>query len=414
MKKIFFTLFIVALFSINQSIYAEICPIEGAPPDSIKTYIKDLRVVISNITDEAVGQEWVFPVWDKLRGWMNSIISWQDYSTEFDFYITESIFNEIPNEIRRDDRLFSREIENIERYLWFISKKWLYSAKITNPCWAIDQTKCKLKNGDAWDLIISLLDNTKKIKNSIQYSTIWKWIYETNSLILTNENLVKDIKVTYKQAKTLCSKSESGFFNTVKEKISNISLNNEIAKDWIKEWENAWKILTWLTPNQSHRLEKELLMWELWRQWVSWDQAQMIINNLNDYNKKWGYNLDNNPLTNTFNSLKNSIPTEWDSFWKSISDWFSDNATWKVTIQSLMTDDEKIEKTFSIKTNIETLYRKQEPLAQIQDLDNTKILLKIIEIHNTLWISINLLEKTIPISQKVCNDQAEGKWKCEY
>lgn len=414
MKKIFFTFFVLIILSVTQHSYAADCPIEGWPPKSIETYVKDLRKVIWNITSEALKQEWTFPIWDKLLAWMSSIISWQDYSTEFDFYITEPIFNDIPNQIRRDDKMFSREILNIERYLGQISKKWLYEAKITNPCTWVDGEKCMLKEGRAWNLIVQLLDNTKKIKNSIQYSTIWKWIYETDSLILTNQDLVKDIKITYKTSKILCSHSDWWFFKEIKKKITEISTNNKLAVEWINEWEKAWRILTWLSDNESSSLEKELLKKELSRQSVSGDQAEMILANLNNYNNKWGYSLENNPITNTYNSITNSISKEWNSFSKSISDWFTDNPKEKVSIQSLIKNEDKIDNTFSIKTDIQDLYEKQLPLSQIQDLNNTKLLWKIIDIHSSLWVNINLLEKTIPVSQKVCNDQAEAKWKCEY
>jgi hypothetical protein len=51
----------------------------------------------------------------------------------------------------------------------------------------------------------------------------------------------------------------------------------------------------------------------------------------------------------------------------------------------------------------------------MQDLDTMRILEKIINMHNNISISINTLEKTIPISEKVCCDQdSENCAVCSY
>lgn len=408
MKKILITFFVLISLSISNISYAE-CIIESWPTDSLETYIKDLRKVVTNVTREASREERWIKVRNEILRWMNSIISSQDYITEFDFYIYESIFSEIPSQIKRDDKMLSKEIENLEKYLWVLSKRWLYKVNITNAC---DWVKwyCSL-SWNAWDIIVSLLGNTKKIKNWIQISTTWKSEYDLNNLVLTNEKLVSDIKTVYKNAKSECSNADWGFFWEIKKKITDIAYNNKEAEDWIKEWQEAWSMLVWSVINKNPELEKELLAKELKRQWVPSDQAQTILDNLDKYNNWWWYSLQNNPISNTFRDISNSISTQWNSFSESISEWFWDDNKESLAIKDLINNSQKIEISNTIKNTIEKKYKEQLIFAQMQDTNTTKIVWKIISIHNSLWLSINELEKTISISEKVCCDQ--NKDKCD-
>jgi hypothetical protein len=50
----------------------------------------------------------------------------------------------------------------------------------------------------------------------------------------------------------------------------------------------------------------------------------------------------------------------------------------------------------------------------MEDLDSSEIVWKIIQMNNSIWISINTLDWTIPLSKKACNAQWQWDWKCEY
>jgi hypothetical protein len=50
----------------------------------------------------------------------------------------------------------------------------------------------------------------------------------------------------------------------------------------------------------------------------------------------------------------------------------------------------------------------------MEDLQTSEIVWKILRMNNSVSVSINTLNKTIPLSEKVCNAQWQWQGKCRY
>lgn len=417
MKKTLITFLVSILLYPTLSFWE--CRIQNSAPEELKNHVKDIRKIVSNVTSNVNTWEKsnnLKKTWKELLRWLNSMTSWQWFETEFEFSLVKPITSEIPYPIKRDDFFLKREIDNLNNYLENIAKRWYYDVYIekSEVCYWIRNCELEWK---AWDIIISLVDNTRKIRQLLQLSAVWHpWDFN-DELIIVDTGFINMIKTNYSefQVKECSESSEDWFFKQIKDAIWEISLNNELAENGTKKWTDAWDLLIWNKIEESE--EKRILEEELSRQWVWWDQNDAIMQNLDDYNNAWWFSKENNFTTNSFNKIQNSINTQWDQFSESVSSIFwkeKDSNIQKTSISNFVRTSEEIDRANNIKIIIEELYKSQIPLAQMQDLDTTKITTQVIKMHNNLWISINVLEKTIPISQKVCRDQAFWKWQCEY
>lgn len=422
MKKLFITFFIIFTSIIYPNYvfweWENSCSIKDSAPEEVLNYIKDIRKIISNISSNA---QWETRARTSTSAmmirWLNSIISWNDYKTEFDFFLVKPITDEIPYEIRRDDKYLWKEIDNLNRYLSGLARNWKYSSVIESGDICNWVENCDLK-GKAWDVVIKLIDNTRNIRSLLQLSVIGNPGSFDKKLILVDDNFKNVITTSYSadQIKN-CSDSEGWFFEQIKESIQKISWNNLAWEKSIQKWKDSWELLLGTKTDEYRQTEKRLLREELARQWVSADGTNAILENLEAYNNNWWYSMDNNLVRNSFVRISDSISSQWNSFTDSVSEVFwqsKEEQKEKVSIEELRQTSEQIDDSNKIRVEIEELYKKQIPLAQAQDLDTKRITSKLIKMHSDLWTSINTLEKTIKISQKVCNDQANWKWQCEF
>jgi hypothetical protein len=58
-----------------------------------------------------------------------------------------------------------------------------------------------------------------------------------------------------------------------------------------------------------------------------------------------------------------------------------------------------------IATKISEIYNNELPFSEKSDINTDKIRARIINMHNNLNASIEILDNTIKVSQKVCNSQ---------
>lgn len=416
MKKIFITFFILITISNPLTVFWGACSIKDSAPEELVEYIVNVRKIVSNITTNATKTDSSLKKTHNqfLRG-ANSLSSWGDYETEFEFFVVKPITSEIPAPMKRDDRYLWNEIDGLNSYIWNIVRRWYYDSFIEkkNVCSWISK-ECNLE-WTAWDIVMKLIENTSNIRHLLQLSVTWHpWDFNWN-IILVDSNFKNVITNLYSEDQVMsCSSAEGWFFEQITEAVSNISINDKYAKDGIKKWKDAWALLVWTKVDEKR--ERDLLLRELWRQWVSWDQTEAILKNLDNYNGAKWYTLENNFITNSFKWIYNSINTQIDAFAESIKKNFWTDTTKKTTsIQELTQTTQEVNNSKTIEIKIEELYKSQIPLAQMQDLDTSKITTQIIKMHADLWLSINTLEKAVPVSQKVCRDQWSNiSVKCEF
>jgi len=438
MKKIAL-LVIIILLNIPITSYASwTCLIKDKSAQVLLDYIKDNRKIIENIStwisennsNEDKNENGFFEkIWNnfkekynftELEGGFNEIFNFKWYESYAKYYAIFPISNEIPSEIKRDYDILKQENEWLISYLKSLNSSWYWKVLILNPCkWVT--VNCNYKNSNANDLVLKLIQNIYKIQDLYRLTVMWDEItIETSNLNLVSNNFIIEIEKNYnKKSSSACSDTEWWFFYQIKESISEIKLLNQEWKDWIQKWKDAWQLLIWNEPNKEAELEKKLLKDELSEKWITTDYHSIIQTNLEDYNLEW-LSINNNFITNTYDLIKSNTEAELKVFKDKILYDEIDNRIWnkpgsKLSIDWIKKLEKKAEKTKLIQEKIAIIYNNELPFAAIWDISTKNLRAKIIEAHKNVDISINTLEETKPISEKICKDQSwwnSGDWKC--
>ena len=418
-------IFIIFISSINIS-FAETktsCQIKDWQPDIIKDYLKNLRSITWKIVTESnktTNKSKSIAQSNSEMLWLyNLFTSWNNYWVEWNFWLKEPIFNNVPKEFYRDTKLLSNEINKLDNIMSRLTKKWALKNKINSNKICNWYNNCSNKLPDySWDALIQLITSTRNIKEIIQRA----WANQKNNVKLCNNVLLIEkqsclqIYKIYKNAKQECQDDKT------EKKISNINFNFRYSEEWLQAWKDAWALLLWpdwknkKELEEYHKLEKKLLNDELSRQWITWYQAEQILNNLDEYNNKDWYTKSNNPISNIAKTISNAIDpetkSELNSFLDSVADVFKDKWSKEVPISKLVELTKKNQKKSISKFDIIEIYNEQLPLAQMQDLDTSEIVGKILDMNHSVSVSINTLDKAIPLSKKACNAQWQWDTPC--
>jgi len=434
-NKILKILFVISILLLPLSSFAwdsktfGNCTIKDNSPQIINNYLKNLRKILSNLNSNIIKQA-IKEKSDSLSKnknifyseatWLwNSLTSWDDYSTEFKYWLYEPIFNNVPSQIKRDHKKISNQLDKLNNLISQYTNKWYLNIKVNGSkiCNGIDN--CKLSNYmlTSWDILIKLVSSTKNIKTLIE---LWVTDKGNNPSLCNNVFFISDSECNkiyniYYTAKQECQDTWTW------DKIKKAATNFKFAKDWIQKWKDAWALLTWNTNSDKYKkLEKKLLSQELSRQWVPTNQAAQILKNLDNYNNWKSVSIFNNPIWNITNTITNIISPEQKNelkkFKNSIFSLFTKDKKDKkeITIKELMTETTKKTKASQIKLDIEKAYQEQLPLAKMQDLDTNQVVGEIIRMNNSVIIANNTLWKTIPFSQKTCNAQWQWEGICKF
>ncbi len=431
-SRILILIYIIYLF-INTS-FADTkpeCKINDTSPKVIKNYLKNTRKIINKLNSEIAKnhtnkqnswQKWKnqwISEWSHLSNkalWLfNSLTSWNDYTLEFDYRLYDPIFNNIPFQINRDVKQLSNQNNQLENLISILTKKWYLDTQLnSNICQWIPN--CNL-SWEAWQIIISIIQSTKNIKTLIeQWATHNKKnINLCKKVLFINNQDCNNIYKIYYDAKNECQ--DTWTWDKIKKSAENFKLSSNSTKEWIE----AWNLLTWNSNSTEYQeLEKKLLRQELSRQWLSWNQAKQIMNNLKTYNNKnsplSGHWFFNHPLESIAKTISNAIDPdqkkELMAFKKSISDAFSKKSASTISINDLIVKTNKNKKESINNYNIQKIYLEQLPIAQAQDLDTNQITREVLQMNNDLSIWINTLNNIIPFSHKTCNAQWQWQWLC--
>lgn len=432
MKK---NLLIIWLISISILLTPQItyggsssCLIETEPAQALTDYIKNVRKAVTNTNKSLLNNidkkdTWQLSLaWNDIARIYNEMINWDWFYTDFKYYLTFPMLNDIPAPIQRDLTMLENETEWLRSYLKTLVKKWYswVSLKKEDVCSWIDN--CSLQwdpKNIIWDII----------KNNTQVTTVYKQIV-TNpkqsfslDIILSNENsenFIEQLKKNYwNDTIEACSNTQDGFSTRIKEAKEAILLNNQQWKDWIKKWRDAWKLLVGSSDDKDYaKLEKSLLEKELSRQWLSTSAQKIMTDNLAEFNSNNFYTLDNNFLVN-------SVAQIYDA-WVKVKDWFNEatknlfdsedtkkiNQEASVWINKLLNSSEKVNITENIKKRLDVLNRSHLEYASIESYSTKKLQADIIKMHNKIKHSSETLRNTCELAVKVCNDQWRWKWNC--
>lgn len=420
----------IILFFLSMSFYthssfadscSQACRIKDTPAPVLTQYIKENRKIIQNIS-------WELTWWWKpsIRSWVqayNKVIDWNDYSVWFD-YFKLNIQWEIPYPIRRDLKLLEKEWDYINNFLKNLISWGYVSSPIKNACNGV--TNCSL-NGIAWDVIWEVLKNHNNILEYYKLSILWRES-ESQKQFFFVENNFKGEFYNYYNKYTIsdCSECKWEFKEKIQKAITTISQKDKAGKDGIEEWKKAWQLLigTRSLATEYAELERSLLESELAKQWISGNNWKSVLKNLDDYNNNW-YSADNNALSNSFWTFTNNTDTTGakklvSNFQDSLKQIFekvkglSTGEKSTVPISMVSQIERKVKSSSDIMQDVDTLYQRELPFTATQDLNSEKLQARILQMHIDLSQAINILDKTIPLSEKVCNDQDRWNGKCRY
>jgi len=419
---IIFPIFGVAFFP--DVTFAGQCLITDKPAPVLIEYRNNLRKVISNITkeisDNTSQSKQEDGIINNLKNDLtrdgnditrifNEAIHWDGYFSFFNFFAVFPINNEVPHQIMRDHNLIETEQEWLNKYLATTLRLWYGEEELTNICSGVSNCTLEWKTKD---IIGKLIQNTSKIANLYRETVIWDNAINKDILILVPQNFRLELEKYY-GGDTIknCSNNKWWFFETIWKSIQEIEILNKEWEYWVKVWKDSWKLVNGTMSDADYQREEKRILteWLSW-QWISADNRWLILDNLDKYNQSWWFSSNNNFLSNTFNSIRKSISSQFDSFKESIKDVFKEKEV--ASISELTQTKKKEDISLQIEQSIEKLYQWQVQLISIQDVNTAKTRQSIIEMHVNLSSSIKILEETEPISQKVCNSQAQWVWKC--
>lgn len=429
--------------SVNAEWETGPCLIENWPPDVVRDYIKNIRIIIGNVSKDLSwgGKSGSFK--KEFNRWTNRIMaifnlstSWWWYFSYFDFYITEPLVDDIPYEVMRDYDMIKNESKYIERHLRKIANQWYYDSEIKDLCKWIEWI-CNFSSNKASDIISELYTNNEKILEYYRLSILDNKARFSGELNLVPNNFKSEFNKYYNWSTWVSCSGNDGdggfiwFFKKAWDQIKNIMNWQEMTKEWINEWQEWWNMLLWLdTQDQSYReLEEELLWQELRRQWLSIDSSEKVLGNLRKYNtcidsdgatfaKCIWENISNR--LNPFN--ESDIKDFNDALW-AIEDWFDESMsffTWEnntstsLTIKWVSDTIWKNKTTDEIASYLRSTYESQESYIADPELNTQQLIWRLIKMHIDLVKTIEILDGTIEVSEEVCDRQGTGMGRCSY
>lgn len=434
LKKLFIICFI--FFTVQITTYwsacSSSCKIKDETPEVLLDYIDNLRTVISNITEKTVDvdkDKWIVKDYRELKSQMiqlyNMWTNWGGYFSYFEFYVIYPISNEYVYEVWRDYKMLDEEWKWIEKYKKALITRWLSDFEISKEeiCEWIEDQSCNFEWWEVLKVLAKVQENNEKVKDYFRLSILDKKKLFIGDIMLVWDDFKQEFNKYYNESTTAdCSSCEWGFFKKIETAVENITNLQTLAKDWIKEWKDAIALIDWsLSDKEYEAREREILKNELQNQWIGWWWADAILNNLDKYNENaktsdswiW-FTKDNNFITNSFNSVVSSLWNQISEFKENVLQNFKFWEIETISLDKIGKTQENILLTNEISDRINFMYKKELPWAQMQDTENDKLRSRLIEMHYDINQAIKVLDWAIKISQKVCNDQARGRWKCDY
>ncbi len=422
MKKIKIIIVIIASIYFWQT-YAD-CPIENTP-EVLEKYITNVNKVISNISAiwyDSQKEKWVkkdaIYRSKKSLAILNELTDFKWYFSYFDYYVNYATVNEYVPEVWRDYEKINKISKNLERYMKLAISRWISWWVITREkiCDWITEN-CNFEWKDIYEVIWKVINNNEKMLELYRLSITWKWQYFTNedriNLSLIDKNSFFDEFKNYYNDTTTnkCSQKEWGFSDRISKAIESISNWQDLWKNWTKDWVyRAW-LLKWdryIWNLKTEEAERKLLQKELSRQWLSTSASEKMLKNLEKFNDSWWFSADNNFLQNTASYVYDRTSDQFGDFKETIKDSFKDKS-WKevsnIPIKKLTEVGDKVASKEQIEKEIKGLYYKELEYIKMIDTTTESLEWRIIEMHINLTFANDALQKLIPLSEKVCNDQ---------
>ena len=428
------------------------CKIKNWTPEVISEYISNNRKIIKNLSKNLwdkskqynIPTSWSF-AWknvsknSSVSTWMwlriyNSLFNWKETTSWFKYFLS-NIDWDVPTPISRDLRLIDNQNRTLNYFLSRVIKSGQSWNKIEpkKACkWVEDWWKCeKLIWNNIEIAIKNLIDNNNTINLILRKelgfmwfsSIVWSSSYD--ELFAVPENFKQEVKNNYnKQTYKSCAECKWWSIDRIKKSIKKITLNDKAWKKWIDEWENAWNLLLWINDDKNKKnniLERNLLAEELAKQWISTSNWDAVLNDLKETQwNDFGMSIWNNPITNSFENFVEAISRPFKS--KQVT--VLTEAIWNINdalpgkdifdFEGIKYSEVNLSDDWLIADRIKKTIAKNKAIITKQNKSTDKLQWRIIQLHINLSQTINTLEKIIPKTEKICNDQDSWNGKCSY
>jgi len=405
----------------NYTFATWVCLIQDKSAEVLLKYIENNNKIIDNviditntlIIDSSNDDSLLTKAKNKTIAIFNEIFNYPSFYSYFDYFAFFPITNEIPYQVKRDYKILDNESKWLVELIKQIDTKSYKETKIQNICSWVNE-KCDLNNKNYKEIIWELIKNNEKVLDLYRLTVMWRNNEFDWKIILVDNNFILEIEKHYwTDAISACNSSEWWFFEEITKAIDNIKLLNKQWEEWIQMWRDAWDLMLWKEPSKEALYEKELLRTYLSNEWISLQNQDILNDNLAKYNQWWlsiNNNFISNTISTTFTKINDSI-----SYWKDalVSEFFTENTWERIVINDIKKVTNNSKTSIDLKERISKLYNDEVPFATVWDISTERLRAKIIETHMSLDDSINILEKTIRISQKVCNSQDRKRGKCD-
>ncbi len=411
MKKILLILWLF-FFSFSQTSASECsrsCKISDGPAPVLTEYISNLHTVRDNIIDIAYDAD---PVWDGnsvkelLLQRLNATMSFSDYFWSFEYYVDLRLDNAFPSQVKRDHDLILGENKRLRGLLKSISNKTSINGDICR--WV---TNCSLNSLTTSRALVELITNNQEILRFYRGFITGSAQTWNTAFILTWNNFTAEMANYYNTATlNACSKCQWEFWDVL-DTVTNISAMFDEAKQSTKVWQDTWNLLwSWGSTPEYQNLEKDLLSDYLKSSWVSIEQADIMLWNLERYNN-WGL-AGINPIKNSIKEFKTAAQSFDASLRESFEELVGEEES--VPYAELTRINTQVRSSQDIRSAISTVYNDELPFAYSQDTKTQSLQARILKMHFSLVRTANLLKTKIPDAEKICNKQWTWLGRCDF
>lgn len=402
------------------------CLIADAPPTELTKYLSNVNIILSKVRAQTNRQvqkndSYFFTLRGTTKqviGGYSSIFNWNSYFSSFWYYVTLPLTQSIPAPVKRDIQLLENHIKMLTNLMEATVKRWHGDTKIEKVCQDFPEWyECSFtETEDARFIITALINNAERMLNFIRLWVQWKQDKHVGDFILVKNNFRTELNTYYNSyALEKCWQCQWEINYEFGQKMESITSFNLAGNKWIQRWIDAINLLLWNVSDAKYQqIERQILARELGRQWLNAEQSQIILWNLDRYNNDGWYSLSNNFVANSFDSIGTELWKFTDEFTDAFQKAYERYGENPVPIVEFVNIKEEIAKWRIIEKEVMAFYGSNIPTAMQEDTSSEKLLSKIVSYHISLSEIIKNLDTIIPVSEAVCDSQANWTWKCSY
>jgi hypothetical protein len=377
---------ILLLPSLFTEVYAG-CTISSGPSPELAKYIRYIDTEIARVKTSAkwscapgvVGSaDRTIDILDKAK---IQIPMSSNILQDFQYNVILALRGEIRSEVTRDGLIFAQ-----------IEKKLLSTLDILG-------NKCAL-DGEAESTIARL------IRQNVYFENYYKWV-ALEQVSMGESDLEIDIWQNYTPSATSSCQGSTDPFGDIGKKLAAIQKNGLFTQDSTKEWKEAIALLRWdgVGKKWYNDIQKNLLMQELQRQWLTKNMQDSIMKNFSCMSsastEKSSRDSGGSEVADTMLAQSRCFQNpilgyEW--LWTKLTDWQRTSPTTTDYIvrghatEALKSDVTGVEVVYA---TLSAAFSKDDPIIDAS-MDN------LLNMHGRL-LSLNAtLEKRIPEMQKNC------------